>query len=217
MKERPILFTPENVRKIIDGKKNQTRRVIQHRQEDEINAISKVDEVGGVTMWQAFNVVAEDDAQPVGEPFHCRYGEVGDQLWVREAFAADVPGCEAQHGYTYRADHLDQCGDGPAAPIRWRPSIHMPRKVCRLHLPITEIRAELLDNISEEDAIADGFKYWNCGHPECFDDEGNEGMHYGPRASMMESWNKINPKWEWIPNIMSPWVWAITYEVIFDG
>lgn len=54
---------------------------------------------------------------------HCA---CGPRLWVRETFARDVPGCEAQGGVSYRADHNDPRGDGPANPMRWTPAIHMP-------------------------------------------------------------------------------------------
>lgn len=66
----------------------------------------------------------------------------GTRLWVREAHALDVPGCEAQRGVSYRADHADPKGDGPAHPMRWRPSIHMPRWACRLTLEVVSVTEE---------------------------------------------------------------------------
>lgn len=64
MKERPILFSAEMVRAILDGRKTQTRRVIKPQP---INAL---------------------DRPP---PCDCPYGKIGDRLWVRETQAKFHP------------------------------------------------------------------------------------------------------------------------------
>jgi hypothetical protein len=79
--------------------------------------------------------------RPLGKrKLHC----VGDRLWVRETW--NVLNGKA----IYRADN------GPK-PAKWRPSIFMPRKHCRMLLAVVEVRVELLVEISEADALEEGF------------------------------------------------------------
>lgn len=40
----------------------------------------------------------------------------------------------------------------------WKPSIHMPRWMARIHLQIKAIRSEKLMELSEADAVAEGVK-----------------------------------------------------------
>jgi len=80
----------------------------------------------------------------------------GMTLWVRETWADNIKGCP--NGITYRADHYDPQGDGPANPIKWKPSIYMPRWASRITLEIVNVRVEQVQDISEEDAIAEGVR-----------------------------------------------------------
>jgi hypothetical protein len=64
MKERPIIFTGDSVRAILDGRKTQTRRVIHP---------------------QPINIKIGQSVVP-SACGNCPYGEPGDRLWVREAF-----------------------------------------------------------------------------------------------------------------------------------
>lgn len=67
-KERPIIFSAPMIRAILDGRKTQTRRVVnQIRSGDEWVVIPSMDNV------------------PM-----CPYGQVGDLLWVREVWAAET-------------------------------------------------------------------------------------------------------------------------------
>lgn len=77
-KERPILFSGEMVRAILDGRKTQTRRVMKHQN-------------GAHLAFQK-----------------CPHGNPGDCLWVRESFRLSVPAHEGQTGYPiYRANFKD--------------------------------------------------------------------------------------------------------------
>lgn len=73
--------------------------------------------------------------------------KVGDRLWVRETYSS-VRG---------RAVYAATCHIGSFERFQWRPSIFMPRKLSRILLEITELKRELLREISEADAKREGF------------------------------------------------------------
>ena len=73
----------------------------------------------------------------------------GDVIYVRETWA------ELPCGYVYRAD--DERPEGWGSDDRWRPSIHMPKELARLFLRVKDVRIERLNEMTEEDAMAEGF------------------------------------------------------------
>jgi hypothetical protein len=89
---------------------------------------------------------------------------------------------------------------GDILPIRWRPSIHMPREAARLFLRVTDVRVERLQNISAEDCEAEGYFETAPVEPR-------------PRSWFSEVWNARNAKrgYGWDSN---PWVWVYTFERI---
>lgn len=125
------------------------------------------------------------------EVIKCPY-EVGDILWVRETFTNS----EEYPFIFYKADADD-------VSIKWKPSIFMPKSACRLFLQVKSVRVERLQDITEEDAIAEGAKH---------------GRFYGLgqiggsiREGFFELWETINRKGSVNKN---PWVWVIEFEKI---
>lgn len=76
--------------------------------------------------------------------------QVGDRLWVRETYAITRLGGKYPTTVHYKADEI------PSA--KWKPSIFMPRKLSRILLEITELKRELLRDVSEADALREGFE-----------------------------------------------------------
>lgn len=149
MKERPILMKAEGVRATLEDRKTQTRRI------DNLKEILIPDK------WTI---------QTIKDYFKCRW-EKGMNLWVRETWGEITWHELGQYIYSgthvpnrttvvYRAGPHPFNGSVPHGwnelKNKWHPSIHMPRWASRIELEITNIRVERIQDISEEDAIAEG-------------------------------------------------------------
>ena len=190
VREHPLLMCGPLVCQTLKDLKTMTRRVVKPQP---IHRAIKADD----GLWY------DADCTNPGHLLKCPYGEVGSRLWVRETWASDIAGC--QNGITYRADHIDPSGDGPANPIKWRPSIFMPRWASRLTLEITDIRVERLQEIQWPDVIREGFK----DPRRC---EKRIDRETGLVAQFRELWAKLNgAKSPWENN---SWVWVISYRRI---
>jgi hypothetical protein len=88
---------------------------------------------------------------------HCPYGVVGSRLWVKETWGAhaawdhhkptDIPSGASVRIYYAASEEIHG---------RTRPSIFMRRWMSRLTLEVTKVRVQRLQDISEEDARAEG-------------------------------------------------------------
>lgn len=237
-KERPILFSGPMVRAILEGRKSQTRRVVDERQRcgyphDEIEQA-----------WPSGFTTTGD----LSFNWACPCGQSGDRLWVRETWGyrgRQLKGSAPERSITfirYQADDArrefvrpwdDESGlpkqrerrEGETADAyddyltaywkAWRPSIHMPRWASRLTLEVTEVRVQRLQDISEEDAKAEGVgesAFVHEGNPEIWAKHAHERY----RLLFQGLWHSINgerPGCSWDAN---PWVWAITFNRITD-
>lgn len=136
---------------------------------------------------------------------------VGDLLWVRETWATTEQAGDHPEDATvvYRATDPDwETMQG----WRWRPSIFMPCWACRITLKITDLRMHRLQEISEEDAIAEGAMHWWRSLPQEKQLAAYAGGR-GPVAAFRALWDEINEKsgFGWAVN---PWVKAISFELI---
>jgi hypothetical protein len=128
--------------------------------------------------------------------------KVGDVLWVRERWRKN----EIPTGFAYHFYADDDYRDKDAE--RWKPSIHMPRKACRLFLKVVDVRAERLHDIKEQDALKEGIIEIEKDEAY-FDYMGYGGTYAGPIGSFYSLWQKINGKESLDAN---PWVWVIEFE-----
>lgn len=210
MKARPILFSGEMVRALLEGRKTQTRRIIKD------------------DLWvNLFYGELTDDGMPWVEnpntgyrgPIRCPYGQPDDLLWVRETFGIGYD--DGDDGYSaipwtgsdpkrdgkvfYRASFNENPEEGR---LPWKPSIHMPRWASRLTLRITDVRVERVQDISRDDAVAEG-----CVSPlKGTELEGVPGDYVADeRTSFAQLWSRINGRESWQAN---PWVWVVQFEVI---
>lgn len=134
VKERPIPMTAESVRRILEGRKTQTRRVLldstEHKGPYSTAYIEQWKDSDG---WKTI----------------CPYGRVGERLWVKEAVVthASIPQVV---GYV---------ADGCKRTEQWeklRNVRYMPRWASRITLEITEVRVQRVQDIITEDAISEG-------------------------------------------------------------
>jgi len=124
MKEHPIQFKGEMVRAILDGRKTRTRRVIKPQPE---------------YFWQRDDGLMWPVKPGTAEWLPCPYGKARDVLWVRECFGVDPYSKMQGHDkLLYRATQSID----PDYPIKWKPSIYMPRWASRITLEVTDVRVE---------------------------------------------------------------------------
>jgi hypothetical protein len=185
VRTKPIVFSAPMVRALLNTRPNvwpaepidpakpfkwQTRRVVKPQPTRIINARSWDAEVGDVVIYQGEPVrlcesrgrhkSAAGELTPHRLP--CPFGAPGDRLWVRECWAD--PDHDVTFTPVYRADSADP------HPFRknqrWRSPIHMPRWASRLTLEVVSVRVERVQDISEDDAIAEGVssdcECWSC-------------------------------------------------------
>ena len=182
---KPILFSTEMVRAILDGRKVCTRRVIKHNVGAILNSPYHMEHPEVEDAW-----LIKKLCRPPYEP--------GDILYVRETWCG-LPVNEAGHFrghpiYYYKAD-------GDLRPEGWRgawhPSIHMPKEAARIWLKVTDVRVERLQDMTDDDAEAEG----------CFD-------YSSTALGFFDVWDSTIKKsdrdrYGWTAN---PWVWVIQFE-----
>lgn len=229
VKERPMLFKGAMVRALLDGSKTQTRRIVKDLPNWEITEICS--DAGGTGKWMPNGPSPSGKGMAAGHWRLCPHGKPGDRLWVREThaqvFDVDIPagrpvgpvgtvGAPARPDwksrYVYLADGAMPAVQwhhvGDSQPVRWTPSIHMPRAASRVLLEIVSVRVERLNDCSEVDAVAEGVKAEPCDHVRLSCEE--IGC-CGPTARGMYAalWDQINGAGAWAAN---PWVWVVEFK-----
>lgn len=206
---KPILFNTAMVQAILreiecpGTGKTQTRRVFKSR------------------IWDIDREL-DDDGYPIAcDPetsdwydIESPYGMPGDHLWVRETFGSKVNniGGTPHEKIIYRADGKDQVycrsSEGLEIPVKWKPSIFMPKWASRISAEILDVRVERLQDISEEDAKAEGLKIKTFALSDMPDPRDPRSMghryfngvtdpehgHECPINAFKELWNSINAK-----------------------
>ena len=222
MKETGLMFKAPLVRAILEGRKTQTRRVVNRlplRVNHEANAM-EVD-------------VANIENGKFADRIPCPMGQPGDRIYVRETFVQgykadpetgavrdyDEEGNDIPMTTWFRATDtgLTWSDDGESeVNVPWKPATHMPKELARIWLEVTGVRVERLQDISEKDAIAEGIErtedFFGCpcwrdySEPEgpdasvCPDD---------PIGSFQTLWESTGGDWA-----ANPWVWVVDFKVL---
>lgn len=196
VRERPILFSGAMVRAILAGRKTQTRRVVNPQP-------------GHIEWFEHQRGWCAKASEREWAMVRCPYGAPGDALWVREAwgFSAGVT-FDAQARFMREQDRrfIVYRADEGASAAAWGPSIFMPRWASRLSLRVTGVRVERLQEISEDDARAEGMGTLPAGT----DEDGHPFDASDHRTAFRVGWDTINGKRA--PWALNPWVWVVSFE-----
>ncbi|EPE95745.1 hypothetical protein [Rhizobium grahamii] len=227
MTDRPILFSSPMVRALLVGTKTQTRRLFK-LPNWAVPGTLEIDDDGPYACAEISGCLAKVQTRI----------NVGDRLWVRENAAVRHQSWHHEdgdkHQVSYLADEdesgrwlqLPTCGtgirDGKAPSVfpskshntdgslRWQPSIHMPRWASRLTLIVTDVRVEHLQDISDDDAIAEGITEEHVGGYAGWSGRPDGGIWPNPSNAYWDLWDYINGEGAWGLN---PWVVAYTFTV----
>lgn len=229
MRERPIIINADMVRAVLDGRKTQTRRIIAPSIRTADVQFELHQQADG--SWTPLHTFNEGTFDKTGSerPIKCPFGAVGDHLWVRETFATLEPGSyepvTPHDGYAqivrYAASDRLANSDRDVRGFNWRPSIHMPRWASRITLEITGVRVERLQDISEQDALAEGVRRREstpvtdpayCNYLAANLNDASEWFDL-PSDSFISLWQSIYGAESWQAN---PWVWVIEFKRVGD-
>lgn len=226
--EHAVLFYPEMVKAIMEERKTMTRRLIKHK----VYGISIPDDLGYTLTTEGIALLNGPD-YPDGkeDEVRCPFGGIGDRLWVREQhfkFGHWVKNGISKTGrqkwkfvqdsqlvlyYETPPEKYRKSMDkkNPGEPQwYWRLGRFMFRKDSRLTLEISELKVEMLQDISQEDAENEGVS---------IDDDGMFCMNYQrkkmemicPEESFESLWKLIHGDESWDSN---SWVWVIGFKKI---
>lgn len=166
MKERPILLSGPMIRALLSGAKTQTRRVVKLPRGIAHSSVTLSRMQCGYPDGSTRPVWELEDDPNAFSSIH-PYGQPGDRLWVRETWRADDYAPNDPTRTIYRADMPAEVQKETQDVIPWRPSIFMPRTRSRITLEIVSVGVERVQDISEEDAIAEGMFFADYGL-DCF-------------------------------------------------
>lgn len=215
MKERPILFSAPMIRALLANQKTQTRRIIDpiafgapsHCKEVKPYCTGTADPLA--FYWKS------GACWNSSKPLICRHGKKGDRLWVKETFikkacerSLDEPCLDCQNCRDGRVFYADT----PEYKTKWKPSIFMPRWASRITLEILSVRVERLQDISEEDAKAEGCEMDGKFPKEQPHSSGIGLVGWDSAIDWYHDlWDSINGKGSWELN---PVVWVLEFKMI---
>jgi hypothetical protein len=202
--EHPIIFNEWSIQRILAGEKTQTRRIVNPQPPDNADRVEI--ERGGTLGYFSGDTAAFHDTTT------CPYGQPGDVLWCREAFRLiescdPLPPSEAGGPVKYCADGWVNTGKGLAWGKK-RPSIHMPRELCRLRLRVEDVRVERVQEISPQGAYAEGIEPQTPNHAPRTAIQAQQMQDEAMVSAFQQKWNDIHGDGAWERN---DWVWVIEF------
>lgn len=217
---RPIIFSGEMVRALLAGRKTQTRRICRYQPSEDGFAFD-----GFYTMPDGVFQARLNNCSKLFT-FKMPFAP-GDMLYVREN-CAGTERDDGTDGVLFPAnDAFQEIANDPSAAIKWLklytyrgqegaaiPSIHMPRWASRITLEVTGVKVERLQDISEDDARAEGVWYEKDINRYRMQKDKGANLIYAAGAFRW-LWDSINAErndgvYAWDAN---PWIVAVTFKV----
>lgn len=212
MKRRPIIFSGEMVREILDGPKTQTRRVVTPQPAEPKRLAGHSDAIHAVRCQVYWGRIISE----------CPYGKVGDRLWVKQTHRLTRyrdggrlwVKCERRLGPTdapevscFRWNDIPQPQRRRLSRIKtwgkWRSPRFMYRFLARIELEITNVRVQRVQEITQDDAADEG----------CLIAAQRAARYPAPRVAFRGFWDFVNAKrgfgWD-----VNPFVRAISFRKV---
>lgn len=214
--DKPVIFSAPQVRALLEGRKTQDRRVLKPQPGAADKPFQMEDKSWHVTDSNGMHM----------SPLRIPYAP-GDRLWVREAMEWDFVISAVIYSADMTRVPISLAPYDFTAPQNKVPSIFMPRWASRLTLTVTDVRVQRVQEISSDDAIAEGVDLdigccgnfyfhqtgethgWPEGYEECC---GHPKIMTDPRQSFGTLWDSLNASrgFGWQEN---PWFCAYTFTV----
>jgi hypothetical protein len=215
MKELPIQFSGAMVRPLLDGIKTQTRRVV---------TLPKYFSNCHIEVIDGAPLVVNTREPIARRGIGCPYGEQGDCLYVRERWAAgacaDSLAPRELHPATWLRDNgglwFEADGAEPTHAIsprgKWRQGMFMPKWASRIKLENVRVRVERVQDISEDDAIAEGLTPAIVAGQTLWELP-NGAKVADPRRAYRALWESLNASrgYGWDVN---PYVWVVEFRKV---
>lgn len=216
-KMKPIIFNTEMVKAILDGSKVCTRRPFSKTNHKYFKAAISIGEL--CNFYDNGLHKNDPDYMLQFAPY-----SVGDMIYVRESFRIPdyVLGYDngfGDFGYGYAT--VKYIADGSTKEFclddeDWekqedqvekfsennkvgnQPSIFMPKWASRIHLKVTDVKIDRVQDITDSEAIKEGIK--------------DNSHRHSPRFQFTKLWDSIYGDFS-----ENPWLWVIDFEVISNG
>lgn len=221
MGERPILFSAPMVRAILAGRKTQTRRVAKIGDWPERGVVGSFSPAPEEYAPEIFGAMFSN-SRGAETLVPCPYGAPGDRLWVKETWRPKASARAVGWEITYAADGEVLFANLERVSHTWRcpkaaatgnvTPLFMPRWASRITLEVTGVRVERVQDISEEDARAEGAAHRIAPGGDlagAFALPGEEAVQINYRAHFRDLWESINGAGSWARN---PWVWVVSFK-----
>lgn len=219
---KSIILKQHDILALKEGRKTQTRRIVKPQPLPDMTYIGFTID-GSKKEIGRFRWAYDDKSQiPENVVYAKPSYKVGDLVFVKEAYGTisyDV-GDTPTYDIIYRTNpyYFDQHGkpteeiikDSELDDGKWFPARRMPLWLSRFTLEITGVRVERLQDISEEDAIAEGVESWLDSLPNDFRKSRGILCDNYHAIQYRQLWQSINGKDSWEAN---PWVWVLDFIV----